>query len=102
MPDYVIRTKATRERPSLDGHDHAAVLTPPDFGCSPIVAVTDGALTHAMRCGESTVTVEADTEGWFVSVGPPTGERDADELVAAMAERIEEATGDPCEWVAVA
>ncbi|MEM9748662.1 MAG: hypothetical protein AAF945_18360 [Actinomycetota bacterium] len=102
MPDYVIRTKATRERPSLDGHDHAAVLTPPDFGCSPNTVGNQEALTHVMTCGDSTVTVESDDGGWFVSVGPPTGERDADELVAAMAERIEEATGDACEWVAVA
>ncbi|MGB8860351.1 MAG: hypothetical protein WCC60_13880 [Ilumatobacteraceae bacterium] len=97
MPEYNIRTKENREWPRVHRDLLPSVLMPEGFGCAP----ADGWGDFRMTCSGSTITFSGEEIGWQVSVEGSMGERDADALIAAVTEQVEQASGEACEWLAI-
>ena len=97
MPEYLIRTKETREWPQLRADQLESTLVPSGFACTP----SEGWGDFRMQCEGSTITFSAEEVGWQVSVSAPMGEREADALIAVVTDQIEAASGDACEWLAI-
>jgi hypothetical protein len=75
----------------------AGVLLPAGFGCEQ----SDGWSDFRMRSGVTVVAVSAEEPGCQVSVEGPMPDDECERLVIALTQQIEQAAGEPCEWLRI-
>ncbi len=95
MPEYLIRTVDTHEWPAFHRSRNAEVLMPRGRQCEEIGGWGD----FRLRCGNAEVSFSGEESGWNVVVKGDLP--DADAVVEQVTRQVEQAAGEPCEWVAI-
>ncbi|HEV8276499.1 MAG TPA: hypothetical protein VGQ26_12500 [Streptosporangiaceae bacterium] len=97
MPEYLIRTASTHELPALHRSRLADVLLPTGSGCEQ----AEGWGDFRMRCDTTEVAFSAEDPGWQVTFEGPMPEAGCERLVITLTQQIEQAAGEPCEWLRI-
>lgn len=71
------------------------MLLPEGWECEPVEGWGD----FRMRCGRVEVAFSAEESGWQVVVDGDLP--DADAIVAQVTRQVEQAVGEPCEWISL-
>lgn len=93
MNEYLIRTADTHEWPAV----HSEVLSPTGFDCAPV----DGWGDVRLRCGVTEVAFSGEEVGWQISFDGPMADDDTDRFVTTVTSQVEQAVGQPCEWLRI-
>src|SRR4051812_42438128 len=95
VPDYLIRTAETHEWPAFHRSRNAEVLIPQGRQCEEIEGFGD----FRMRCGDAEISFSGEEPGWHVVVEGPLA--DAEAVVEQVTRQVEQAAGEPCEWIPI-
>jgi hypothetical protein len=71
------------------------VLTPRDWGCSPIVGQGD----LRLRCGDTEILFSGEDVGWQVAFDGPMPREAAERFVATVAVQVQLEVDEAVEWV---
>ena len=98
MPEYPIRTAGTHDLPGLHHSQLAHVLLPAKFSCEQ----ADGWGDFRIRCGTTHIAFSAEVPGRQVIIDGPMPPSDCERLVITLTRQIEQAAGQPCQWLQIA
>lgn len=97
MFEFLIRTAETHDWPGLPSSRFAEVFLPAGFDCEEI----DGWGEFRIRCGTTEISFAGEPVGWLVTFEGPMPETDCERLVITLTRQVEQAAGEPCEWVQI-
>lgn len=97
MNEYLIRTAAGHEWPAVHREQAHQVLSPVGFEC----AAVDGWGDVRLRCGATEVAFSGEDIGWQASFEGPMADDETDRFVAVVTRQVEQAVGEPCEWLRI-